>query len=243
MAIANKGKKVAEVAKEERTAVKPTGKLNLAEQGKNILYAKSEEEMQQLGSKSDTLEFVALITNPWFPVTRREKGEAVKGEETVGAIIKNIGKDAIQVATIPNKTYKVMDVDFEKAEYTELKPGEEAKLNSAEVAELLTRDEYGSLITGGGKEVSYTTQNPRNPADLPTTKLRIKDGSVKDHSVSIATVSEDGKTKTIKPEFEEKFNIFSTRGTRRRSVGSARKPKANPAGVAVQQLFKKRLGK
>lgn len=245
MAIASRGRKLAPEADEATAkAVKPTGKLDLKAQGESILLSKSEEEQAKIGSKSHTLEFISLITNPYFPVSRREKsGEIVKGEETVGAILKNVGDEPIEVLTLPNKSYEVMDVDFEKASSRTIQPGEEFQVNSAEVAELLTRDEYGSRITGGGKVVTYTTQAPKDPTKLPTTKLRIKDGSVKDYSVSIAEVSEDGKTKVMKPEFEEKFGIFSTRGTRTRSVsGKKSRKRGNPAGFAVHALFQQKLG-
>lgn len=247
-----KGEKVAteqngvkEVVATEKTAPKkPTGVADLKAQGEQIYASKSEEERSAMGSKSDTVEFISLITNPYFSVSRKEKdGKVVKGEETVGAIFKNVGTEPLTVKTFPNKTYNVMDADFEKMEDREIAPGEEFQMTSVEVAELMTRDEFGSRITGGGKIVSYTTQTPKDPTQMPTTKLRIKDGSVKEFSVSIADTSADGKTKTMKEEFQEKFGIFATRGTRRNSVGGRSKaPKVNPAGLAVQALFRQKMG-
>lgn len=250
MAIANRGQKTASESTEvKERAPLATGRTDLNEQGKNILNQKSEEEQALLGSKSANLEFVALITNPYYPVTRKVNGKAVKGEETVGAIFRNVGEEPITVLTLPNKSYEVMDVDFEKVSQRTVAPGEEVQLNSAEVAELLTRDEYASVARGGtfpdGKEkvVTYTTQTPKDPSKLPTTKLRLNEGSVKDHAVSIADVSPDGKTKVLKDEFKEKFGIFSTRGTRSNSAsGNSRKAQVNTAGLAVQALFKNKLG-
>jgi hypothetical protein len=243
MAITNKGHKVkpASVAVEEK-ATKPAGKVDLKQEGLSIYYSMSPEEVEKLGSKSGDLEFVKLITNPFFNVSRKLKdGSVIKGEETVGAILKNLGKEPITVKTIPNKSYEVMDADWDNVSERVVQPGEEFQLNSLEVAELLTRPEYGGRITGGGKEVIYTTQTPKDPTVIPTTKLRIKDGSVKDHSISIGYVGEDG-SKVVKPEFQEKFAIFATRGARKRAIsGTSKKPKVNAAGLAVQALFKQKL--
>lgn len=248
MAIQNKGRKLTDETPEaSKQAVKPAGKreggkIDLEEQGRSIYHSKSDEDKKILGSKSGDLEFVALITNPYYPVSRKQNGKLIKGEETVGAILKNVGEETITVATIPNKTYNVMDGDFENASTREVKPGEEFQVNSLEAGHLLTRDEYGSRITGGGKEITYSTQAPKDPEMLPTTKLLKKGGSIKDDSISIAETSEDGKTKTMKPDFEEKFSIFSTRANKRRSVaGTSSKPKVNPKGLAVQALFNQKL--
>lgn len=250
MAIANSGRKQANTGgvKEaaERSAKPKGGRVNLKEQGQAILAGLSEDEQKTLGSKSGNVEFLGLITNPYFTVTRtnRRTGETVKGEETVGALLKNVGEEPITVKTIPNKTFKVMDADFDNVSEREVKPGEEFQVNSIELGELISRYEYASKFTGGGKIVSYTAQSPKEEGTLPTTKLRIEGGSVKDYSVSIADTSEDGKTKVMKDDFKEKFEIFSTRSKGRRSVGgSKKKTNVNEAGLAVQALFNQKLGK
>ena len=96
--------------------------------------------------------------------------------------------------------------------------------------------------TGGDKVVSYSTQvSKKDPTGIPTTKLNLKGASIKDLSVSIADVDANG-TKTIKDEFKEKFEIFSTRGTRKRSASaSGSKAKVNYAGLAVQAMFQAKI--
>ncbi|MEC2463377.1 hypothetical protein P9X10_00500 [Bacillus cereus] len=236
-------KAVSELKPAETSAKKPAGALNLQAQGESILSSKTQDEIEAFGSRSADIEFVNLVTNPWQTVTRTRGGATSKGEESVGAIFKNVGTEPITYISVPNKSFRVMDADFDKATEVTVAPGETFILNYIEVGILLTQDEFASRVTGGDKEVSYSTQAPKDPTVLPTTKLKIKGQSIKDFSVSIADVEADG-SKKIKPQFEEKFGIFATRGTRKRSASaSAGKPKVNVAGLAVQAIFKQKLGK
>lgn len=245
MAISDKGRRV---ANEGATAVKTvnakSARVDYREQGKQIYSKLSEEQRDILGSKSGDLEFIALITNPYRTVTRTVNGKPINGEESVGAILKNVGKEDIVVNQIPNKSPKVMDADFENVSEVTVKPGEEFQVNWIEVAALLTRPEYGSKATGGGKQVSYSASSSK-AVGLPTTRLNIAGGSIKDHGVSIADTSKgaDGKAvRTVKPEFAEKFGIFSQRGVRKTGVsGASAKRKTSAVGLAVQNLFQQKL--
>ncbi|PGF05101.1 hypothetical protein [Bacillus toyonensis] len=222
---------------------RPQGAVNLQAQGESILAAKSEEEKANIGSNSKDIEFLNLVTNPWQPVSRKKDGDVFKGEESVGAIFKNVGTEPITIMEVPNKTYKVMDGDFDKVTERSVAPGETFVLNYIETAMLLTRDEYGCRATGGDKVVSYSTQvSKKDPTGIPTTKLNLKGSSIKDLSISIADVDANGN-KTIKDEFKEKFEIFSTRGTRgkRSASASGNKAKVNYAGLAVQAMFQAKI--
>ncbi|MGF2714966.1 hypothetical protein ACQUY5_22245 [Bacillus cereus] len=238
--VAVENKAVGELKSAE--AKRPQGSVNLQAQGESILATKSEEEKANIGAKSADVEFLNLVTNPWQQVSRKKGGDVIKGEESVGAIFKNIGTEPITYTAIPNKTYKVMDADFDKVTEVTVQPNEQFVLNYIETAMFLTRDEFGCRVTGGDKVVSYSTQASKNdPTAIPTTKLNLKGSSIKDLSVSIADVAADG-TKTMKPEFEEKFGIFASRGTRKRSASaSAGKAKVNFAGLAVQAMFQSKL--
>ncbi|MEJ9158857.1 hypothetical protein P4K11_33265, partial [Bacillus cereus] len=101
----------------------------LQAQGESILAAKSEEEKANMGSRSKDIEFLNLVTNPWQPVSRKKDGDVFKGEESVGAIFKNVGTEPITITEVPNKTYKVMDGDFDKVTERSVAPGETFVLN------------------------------------------------------------------------------------------------------------------
>lgn len=217
--------------------VKPEKKVSKLKQiGQQILNSMTEEEIQDLGKHSGDIAFIALIGNSFTQVSRASGNNAKLGSQSVGMILKNVSDHPIEYKIFPQKSNKVMDVDFTAVSDATAAPGEEFQVNWVEAAWLATQLPYNGIFSGGEHTISYAPVSPKENGVLPTTKFNLKGGSIADYTIEIA--DGDPKERKVKPEFAEKFGKFAER-TIKATGGAKKSPskKANTSALATFQAF------
>lgn len=215
----------------------------LKQLGYQKISAMTDDEIKSLGVNSNDIEFISLIGNTFSKVSRKTGDKAALGSESVGLIVKNVSDAPIEYLEFPQKSKKVMDVDFSAPKKAVAQPGEEFQLNWVEAGYLITRDQYAGTFSGGddaNRVIRYAPVSPKEPGRLPTTKFNLAGGSIADYTIEI---SDDVENRVVKPEFAAKFSIFAEKNvaTTRTRSGSP-KSKVNLSAVAASTAFDAILG-
>lgn len=232
--VADDKKAKAAKAKKEVASLTATGAAKIA--------AMSDEQKASLGSKSDTVQFVAVL---WDGVTQESyhnMGTIVKeGYKVVGYRFKALAD--LDYAVSPIVSAKELTVPNKTGEMKHVKAGETFDLDIAETTMLITRDEYAGKFSGGANEgadpvfisAKYNTAANRYNPQL---KKDNKAGSIKVGAIKTGHRTADGKIEPL-PEFAEKFGKVYERTQRtatRRSAGSG-VSNVQALAVALQSLY------
>ena len=230
----------------DKVAKTPTTEVSKSEVEKTVAEAAVTEAPipdEVLGSKSDTIEFIAPLGDPSKPdVTKDKNGNNVTTPYIVGYRVKfseateipwcGIGEDA------RNNIMTYQDKNGTKT----VQAGETVDLTRFELALLLARPEYNTRISGGGKNFTIvyqikstktakgTLSKASSVSEIPTASLKSDTGSIKDYQIieilSYETVKEDKvtrKIRTINPGFErwEPYCKNAAPKTRAKSASSS----------------------
>ncbi len=155
-----------------------------------------------LGSKSDTIAFVAplgdpsRIDNTYAPNEKGESTIAGKTPYIVGYRLKALVDMVVPECGMGADARKNLMTYVDATGTKQVKAGEEFDLTRFETGLLLAPDEYNGRITGEGKAFSVVYQQKKNPgaeagkiADvsaasaIPTVSIRPESGSIKDYQI------------------------------------------------------------
>lgn len=215
-----------------------------------------------LGSKSDTLAFVAPLGDPSHPDTTTDK---VTGKKTVTPYIVGYRFKALADIEVPECG---LDADARKNLMSfkdkngkkVVKAGETFDLTRFETGLLLASLEFNGRVTGEGK--GFTAVYQKNAVhskkgtlgetsaatEIPTVALKSDDGSIKDYKI-IEVLSytkntlDNGtvrKNRTINPGFEKFEALCVAQVPRTRRESSAPKTKRNAGAEAFMQIVAKK---
>lgn len=215
---------------------------NLTATGAAKIAAMSDEQKASLGSKSDDIQFVAVL---WDGVTQEayhHLGNIIKdGYKVVGYRFKALAD--IDVPVSPIVSAKQLTAPNKTGEVKHIKAGETFDLDIAETTMLITRDEYAGKFSGGASEGAdpvYISAKYNTSANTYNPQLRKdnKAGSIKVGAIKTGHKTADGKIEPL-PEFAEKFGKVYERTQRvasRRGTGSGIN-NVQALAVALQSLY------
>lgn len=209
----------------------------------------STENLEGLGSKSGSIEFIAPLGDP----SRQDTVQGEHGKSVTSYIVGYRFKaledmEVPECGLDPNRARADLMSFANKDGKKAVKAGEEFDLTRFETGLLLAPVEFNGRITGGGKNFTavFVVGNSKSATAgkdaIPTVSLRAESGSIKDYNmidVLTFTTKEIGKDsngkpvnrkeRTIKPGFEkwEPLCIPAKRPTREGGVASTPKDRRN----------------
>lgn len=224
----------------------PKGKKTAANEevlakGSAILATLTEEQRQELGSKSGTLHFVQLLGLASKKSSRRVSASESKDCSTpVGMTL--VSDEPIKVPVIDVTKNKSTGIDVEKdITYRDVKAGEQFDLNYYEFMYLILRDEYAGFCEANGdaRGAYFSPKLPafwKGEAKLPTPTINFKTGSVKSTMIDIDEKGPNGWV--IKDAYKEKFGELMKKSTPQRAAGKKNStPAPTVIAVALQDIL------
>lgn len=205
--------------------------------GQAEIASMSEEEVANLGSKSNTLHFQHLLGLQSKKADRVGKGrQSFESFKAVGVCLKT--DIEIQVPVIDVTKDKNTGINPETdITYRTVGAGETFELNYYEFMYLIIRDEYAGFCSreGDAKGVYFSAKMSsflKNQAQLPTPTINFSgDGSPKEGMIAIDRKEADGKW-VIKDEYKDAFGALLKRKTPVRS-GESKPSIPTPTVTAV----------
>lgn len=203
--------------------------------GKELIANMSEDQKAAMGSKSNTLAFVAALGDP------RQRQDRVSGNATVTSyLVVGFRFKAVEPVTFMRKPFNaqpkdILDVDYACTETVTVQAGETFDLNLVETARLLAQPVYGGSATGSEKGVFLTYKESQTRKDPLPVLSCIGKGSVKEGMILISDKVGENEWK-VKPEFQP---IFQPLYTKKNAVkkGSANSKDQNSTRHEVAASF------
>lgn len=231
----------------------------ISEVGEEIISTMTQEQVEVLGSKSNTLTFryyLGLHTKKnkraIGKTPDKSKNETIACSTHVGALF--VSSEPIEVPVLhpqfDHKTgFTASDVGTRK-----VAAGEEFALNLTEIMLLITRPEYAGVCNRNEKEgaISFSPKmqgynDGKQFLPTPTLRARVDTGAIKSDMVDIDTVDlGDGKFDIV-PEFKEQFAHYLKSHNPTRSASGAKRAKTNNndrnVSVAIADIISKAINK
>lgn len=216
-----------------------SGKANdeILAKGSALIASMTDEQREALGSKSNTLHFQNLLGLQSKKADRVGKArEVIDSFKPVGVTL--VSDIDIEVPVIDVLKDKNTGIDTATdIGSRSIKAGEPFDLTYYEFMFLIVRDEYSGFCDRDGDPhgVYFSPKMPafwRGEAKLPTPTINFtKDGSPKEHMLSIDVQNAEGKW-SIMPEYQDKFGALLRKAAPTRAAGT-KKNTATPTVVAV----------
>lgn len=212
------------------------------QRGNEVLAAMTEEQRNNLSSKSHTLHFVHLLGLASKKAMRRvSPDENAPCSTPVGITL--VSDEAIEVPVIDVLKDKMTGIDpATDIGSRKVKAGEQFNVNYYEFMYLILRDEYaGFLEANGDPRGAYFS--PKLPgfwagdAKLPTPTVNLKTGSIKTTMIDIDEKTPEGWI--IKAPYQEQFGALLRRSRPQRAAGTK---SATPQPTVVAMALQKILG-
>lgn len=211
-------------------------------QGAAIRQSMSDDQKALEGSKSDKVEFIAILGNPAKSQSRKVKDGYEDSKRPCGFQFKVLEDMTVPVAPLKPDCVNELDVQTPPSEKP-VKAGEVVNLNIVETAMFISRNEFAGTFKGGGKEVFIYPASSKN-AEQPRPSLRMTGASIKENMIMVAEMvgAKDGKggTPKVLPEFEEAFApLFRSRRVSRGGSGASKKSgeATKNTAAAFRQLY------
>ena len=216
-----------------------------------------------LGSKSNTIEFIAPLGDPSHPdVTKDKNGNTQTTAYIVGYRVKFLEATEIPWCGIGDDARKNIMTYVDKNGRKTVQAGEVVDLTRFELALLLAQPEYNTRITGGDKgfTIVYQIKSMKSAngtlakasagSEIPTAALKSDTGSIKDYQIidilSYEVVQEDKVTRKIRkinPGFERWEGYCKVAQAKPRTAssrGSGNKAQRNKNAAAFLDIVAKK---
>lgn len=166
----------------------------------------SDDQKAAEGSKSDKVEFIAVLMNPAKKSSRVENKKSIPSHPVVGYKLRLLEDAMVPYAPLKSNN----ELDVENITYVQRKAGEVISLNIIETGAFISMVEYGGRFCGNGKAVviGAAFSKERQGEPRPVLNLEENIGSIKTSMELIAdmkTVEGGGSVAVVKDEFKDTF--------------------------------------
>lgn len=214
-------------------------------QGESARNAVQEADKAKEGSKSDKIEFLAVLFNPKKPQKRVQGNKQIDSYVVAGYRFKVL--EATKVPHAPYLDNTMMKIDTESVTWETVPAGTIINLNLMETTLLISQYEYAGVFSGGTRPVQLgataTTnqslmENTTTNGFKPQLNLISKEGSIKD-GASDYIADLQGDKYVVKPEYAASFDklfVHKVRSDKKNASRGNGEPAKNLA-AAFNKLF------
>ena len=202
-------------------------------------YRNQNKDYDEVPKKSDSIEFIAALTDPKRRQNRVEKKNSVESYVVVG--YKFRAKEDIEVPFAPYVKGMKSFLDVEEPTWRTVKAGETFGLNIVETGILISKPEFAGTFSGGDRKVFISAKASKDRDEMLPILMQRDDGSIKEGAEHIADLSADKKTATVKPEYEASFaNIYYKKAVVRDKSGAKKSESSVNIAAAFYDFYKKK---
>lgn len=200
--------------------------------GASLRASLSDDQKAAEGSKSDKVEFIAVLMNPAKKSSRVENKKSIPSHPVVGYKLRLLEDAMVPYAPLKSNN----ELDVENITYVQHKAGEVISLNIIETGAFISKVEYGGRFCGNGKAVvigaAFSKERPGEPR--PVLNLEENSGSIKTSMELIADMKtiDGGTVAVVKDEFKDTFGKLFIKKT----VGN--KPNRNGQNKVAGESYK-----
>lgn len=204
--------------------------------GKELIANMTDDQRAAMGSKSNTIAFVAALGDP------RQRQDRVAGNTTLPSfLVVGFRFKAVEPLTYVKKPLKpqpkdILDVDYACTEEVTVPAGEMFDLNLIETARLLAQPVYGGSATGSEKGVFLTYKESKARKDPLPVLSCIGKGSVKEGMIPIGQQIGDKEWEVL-PEFQAIFApLYMKKSAVKKASGASKDQNTTRHEVAASFL-------